>query len=294
MRISDNPYPMGPLSGTLRHKDRMWFGIWITGLILAGVWDAVFLNSPSFSRLQTAFANSMISGMLSVAFSVLLGWWTGVAMYFLETRFRALYLLCTFFLNLMRSVPQIVGVLIGYILLTRLIEKEILTGQLSQSIWMACVVGVFVFQEVADLVRERVAYFSKLDFFQAMLCCGITESRIINREILWKNSRGHLLHKMISIFGTVLFIQCSIDFIVSVGLSTDVSLTNFPATLGNLLAKMDSKQDILAIGAVFSRGTHLKQLFFEHLQGVSVAFVIVWTLSCVYKIANGVVQRLKL
>jgi ABC-type microcin C transport system permease subunit YejE len=174
------------------------------------------------------------------------------------------------------------------------IEQEILRSPLSQLVWMAAVISVFVFLEVVDLIRERIAYYHTLDFFHAMLCCGIKEGRIINREILWKNSRAHLVHKLVSIFGAAVFLQCSIDFIVSVGLSTDVSLSNFPATLGNLLAKLDSKQDILAIGGVFTDILSAPSLLFEHLQGISTAFAIVFTLVCVYKIANGLVRRYRL
>jgi hypothetical protein len=74
-------------------------------------------------------------------------------------------------------------------------------------------------------------------------------------------------------------------------LSTDVSLSNFPVTLGSLLAKLDSKQDILAIGSALSRIANAQSLFFEHLQGVSIVFVIVFSLLCIYKISNGLVKR---
>ena len=277
-----------------RRKDRLWLFIWLTGLAGLALWDAVFLNGPAFALLRTAFFNTLIAGFLVVAFSLILGWSTGVASHFLETRRRVTYILFTFLLNVIRSIPQIVGILIGYIILTILIEEEILRGQFVQLAWMAFIISVFVFLEVVDLIKERIAHYNKLDFFQAMLCCGIKEGRIINREILWKNSRSHLLHKMVSIFGIAVFLQCSIDFIVSVGLSTDVSLSNFPATLGSLLAKMDSKQDILAIGSMFSSISNATSLLFQHLQGISVAGTIVFTLFCVYKISNGLVKRYNL
>ena len=277
-----------------RNKDLMWLVVWIAGLLGLGVWDLLFLNRPAFALVQQAFSNTLIAGLLVVVFSLVLGWSAGVALYFLETRARLLYLLLTFLLDIIRSIPQIVGVLIGYVILTLLIEQDVLRSPFSQLVWMAGCISLFVFLEVVDLVRERIAYYNKLDFFQAMLCCGIKEGRIINREILWKNSRAHLLHKMISLFGTTVFLQCSIDFIVSVGLSTDVSLSNFPVTLGSLLAKLDSKQDILAVGTVLTNIANASALPFQHLQGISVAFIIVFTLICVYKISNGLVARYKL
>ena len=275
-------------------SDTLWLVIWLGGLGVAGLWDAVFLNQPAFELVQGAFVNTAIAGVLVILFSLFLGWMVGIGLHFLDTRSRPAYLFLTFILNIIRSIPQIVGILIGYVILTFLIQEEILRSQLLQIVWMAFAIAVFVFLEVVDLIRERIAYFNRLDFFQAMLCCGIREGRIINREILWKNSRAHLLQKLVAIFGVAIFLQCSIDFIVSVGLSTDVSLSNFPVTLGNLLAKLDSKQDILAIGTIFPNPANLPSLFFEHLQGVSVAFIIVFSLVCIYKISNGLVKRFHL
>lgn len=277
-----------------RQKHVLWFVIWIAGIAGLGIWDALFLNDPAFALIRAAFGNTLIAGILVVLLSTGLGWAGGVALHMLEARRRSVYLSVTFLLNILRSIPQIVGILIGYVVLTLLIEREVLQSRIAQLAWMACSISLFVFLEVADLVRERIVYYNKLDFFPAMLCCGIKEGRIINREILWKNSRAHLLRKMISILGIAVFLQCSIDFVVSVGLSTDVSLSNFPVTLGSLLAKLDSKQDILAIGTAFSSPSHAQALLFEHLQGISIAVLIVFTLLCVYKISNGLVRRYNL
>jgi hypothetical protein len=61
-----------------------------------------------------------------------------------------------------------------------------------------------------------------------------------------------------------------------------------------MLAKLDSKQDILAIGTVFADPGVFPSLFIEHLQGISVAFLIVYTLLCMYRISNGLVERYRL
>ena len=280
-----------PRRRAFRRPHIFWLAVWLAGLLALLVWDVVFLNRPAFVLVVHAFVASLFTGTLAVLFSLVLGWVVGVTLYFCETRVQVLYLSLTFLLNIIRSIPQIVGVLIGYIILTILIEAELLRSPWVQLLYVAAIISVFVFLEIVDLVRERIGYYSKLDFVQAMLCCGIKEGRIVNREILWKNSRAHLVHKMISIFGVAIFLQCSIDFIISVGLSTDVSLSNFPATLGSLLATLDSKQDILAIGTVFSNPANLRSLLFEHLQGVSIAFLIVFTLICVYRISNALVRR---
>jgi hypothetical protein len=78
------------------------------------------------------------------------------------------------------------------------------------------------------------------------------------------------------------------------GLSTDVSSVNLPVTLGSLLARIDSKQDILAIGHTFTNPGYFPRLFFAHLQGITVAFLIVFTLLCIYKISNGFARRYEL
>ncbi len=276
-------------------KDLAWLLAWLGGLMVVWTWNMAFLNQPAFVRLGNASLNTLFVGAFVVVVSCLMGWLGGLALNTLsEARNKSGYLLLTFLFNLIRSVPQIVGVLIGYVILTMLIRADILRSELSQLIWMGCVISVFVFLEIADLVRERIQYFKSLDFVDAMLCCGIKESRIINIDILFKNSRAHLVHKMISVFGITIFLLCSIDFIISVGLSTDVSLSNFPTTLGGLLAKLDSKQDILAISSVLTDIGSIGTLFFEHLQGVSTAFIIVFTLLCLYNISNAFVKRHRL
>jgi hypothetical protein len=275
-----------------KDKDKLWFCIWIGGLLALLFWDLLFLNAPALARIEAAFVNTLFAGALVVLLSLVFGWAAGVGLHFLDQApRRAPYIVLTFVLNVIRSVPQIVGILMGYVVLTIFIEREVLQNQYIQLFWMSFVISLFVLLEVVDLVRDRIRYFATLDFYPAMLCCGIRESRIVNVEVLWKNSRAHLIHKLIAIFGSAIFLQCSIDFIISVGLSTDVSSSNFPVTLGSLLAKMDSKQDILAIGSLFGEAGSVGRLFTEHLQGVSVAVVIVFTLLCVYQISNGFVKR---
>jgi ABC-type dipeptide/oligopeptide/nickel transport system permease subunit len=281
------------LLATLRQrKEIRWFLLWFAGLLGLWCWDKVFLNPLAYELIQSAIVNTSIGASTAVALSLFIGWSVGIALYFLENgRARSLHLSLMFILNLIRSVPQIVGLLIGYILLMLLIAYGVIQSQLSQILWMAFVISIFSSLEVIDLITERIMHYRKSDYFHAMLCCGIKESRIINVEILWKNSLSHILHKLVSLFGVVILLQCSIDFIISVGLSTDVSLSNFPVTLGSLLAKLDSKQDILAMGSILLDPMYASRILFQHLQGVSVAFIIVFTLLCVFQIADGLVRQ---
>jgi ABC-type amino acid transport system permease subunit len=276
-------------------EDIRWFLIWVGGMALLWLWDVLFLNRPALLQIQEAVWNTLLGAVLVVIFTLLLGWSSALSLYFLESRRQRFpYLSLSFLLNLIRSVPQIVGILVGYVLLTVFIEREIILSSGLHILWMAFVISLFVFLELSDVIRERIDFFRKSDFFDAMLCCGVRESRIINVDILWKNSLSHILHKLIATFGMAIFLQCSIDFIISVGLSTDVSLANFPRTLGSLLANLDSKQDILAISSVFTDITYVGRLLTTHLQGVSIASIIVFTLVCVYKITNGFVKRNRL
>ncbi len=273
-------------------KDTAWLLVWVTGLFFLWVWDLLFLNAPALDRIQSAFLNSVATCVAVVILALAGGWTLGVGLNSLERSDRkTLFGLASFVIDVVRSIPQILIVLIGYVLLTLMLYDGTIRTTIGQLAWVACTIAVAVVLEVADTVRERIDYFRRLEFVDAMLACGISERRIVNVEILWKNSRSHLLHKLIEIFGATIFLQCSIDFIVSVGLSTDVSLTNFPLTLGSLLANVDSKQDILALSNLFTDPTYVTEILLRHLQGVSVAFCIIYTLICLYMIANKYVQR---
>jgi ABC-type spermidine/putrescine transport system permease subunit II len=65
-------------------KDLLWLTIWIAGLGVLWIWDALFLNAPAFARLQTAFLNSLLTGLMVVLFSLALGWFLGVSLNTLE------------------------------------------------------------------------------------------------------------------------------------------------------------------------------------------------------------------
>jgi len=274
------------------HKDKLWLFIWLGVLGIVLTWNMLFLNKPALELIIEGSINTFIVSIIVVIFSFLLGWLTALILVRLESAgLHFPYLAMTFLLNIIRSIPQIVGILFGYIAVTYLITGNQLTNKWLILISMAFVISVFIFSEMIDLIRERINHFKKLDFYNAMRVCGISENRIINFDILWKNSRIHILNKLIAVFGSAIFLQCTIDFIISVGLSTRVSSVSLPATLGSLLAKIDSKQDILAIGNTLSDPGYFSHIFFEHLQGVTVAFLIVFTLICIYKISNGFAGR---
>lgn len=271
---------------------RTWALVWVLAMGAVLLWDALFLNRPAMLRIQGAVLNSFFCGIAVAGIALSAGWALGVATDSAEAKGRRrTYLALVFLVNMVRSIPQIVGILLGYTVLTAMVVADQLRSATAQLLSMSAVVSVFIVPEVVDLVRERLRFFRSKDFVDAMRCCGISEWRIVNREILWRNSRAHLVHKAISVFGISLFLQCSIDFVVSVGLSTAVNASNFPVTLGNVLATLDSKQDILAFANLLTEPSYIGALLTTHLQGITVAFIIVFSLLCVYRIANGVVER---
>ncbi len=276
-------------------KDKFWLLVWLIILGLTLTWNILFLNKPALRLVIEGFLNTLYISLLVVVFSFIMGWIIGLLVVrFESSRFHILYFALTFLLNIIRSIPQIVGILLGYVGITFLITANILTVIWSIMTLMSMVISLFIFNEVVDLIRERINHFKKLDFYNAMKVCAISENRIINFDILWKNSRIHILNKLIAIFGSAIFLQCTIDFIISVGLSTQVSSVSLPTTLGSLLAKIDSKQDILAIGNTIMNPSYFTHIFFEHLQGITVAFLIVFNLLAVYKISNGFAERYRL
>jgi hypothetical protein len=279
----------------LGNKDSRWLIAWSVVSFFALVWDTLFLNKPALHKVLTGFFNTFFIALLVVIFTLLMGWSLTLLMHKLKLAAnRTPYLIMTFLLNLVRSIPQIVGVLFGYIAISALVQQGAITSRTVVFLIMALCMSIFIFPELFDLMGERIEHFKKLDFYSAMRVCGISENRVVNFDILWKNSRLHIFNKLIAVLGYAVFLQCSVDFIISVGLSTDVNEVTLPTTLGSLLASLDSKQDILAIGYTLTHPAYVSHLFFEHLQGMTVAFLIVFSLMSIYNIANGYAERNRL
>lgn len=279
----------------LGNKDSRWFLSWAAVSLFVLIWDTLYLNKPALHKVLAGFFNTFFIAVLVVFFTLVIGWSLTLLMHRLKLAAnRTPYLIMTFLLNLVRSIPQIVGVLFGYIAISALVQQEIIHSKVLVFIIMAMCMSLFVVLELFDLMGERIEHFKKLDFYSAMRVCGISESRVVNFDILWKNSRLHIFNKLIAVLGYAVFLQCSVDFIISVGLSTDVNEVTLPTTLGSLLASIDSKQDILAIGYTLTHPDYFSHLFYEHLQGMTVAFLIVFSLVSIYNIANGYAERNRL
>jgi ABC-type amino acid transport system permease subunit len=273
-------------------KDRWWIFFWLSGMFSVWGWNKQFLNAPALEQIEIGLFNTFVITLMVIIFALILTWLITMALHYTDRKpLHFIHISVTFFLNIIRSVPQIIGILLGYVILTSYIEQGKIYHSVMVFLLMAFIISLFVFYEIVDMLRERIAYFMELDYYNAMLVCGIREFRIINHDIILKNSMAHLLNKLISIFGMTIFLQCSVDFIISIGLTQEASSVNFPYTLGSLLAKIDSKQDILAIGHTLTNPAYISNLFFQHLQGITIAFFIIFTLICMYQIGNHYAER---
>jgi ABC-type dipeptide/oligopeptide/nickel transport system permease subunit len=280
---------------SLKNKDVRWALIWLVTTAIIAVWDIFFLNKPALKLVVTGFFNTFVIAFLVIIVTLVMGWMATLGLHYLqEGKHKTGYLLLNFFFNLVRSIPQVIGILLGYVAVGMCIQQGLVHSGFAIFALLSFCMGLFIFLEMADCMRERIDHYQKLDFYNAMRVCGVSQSRIINFNILWKNSRIHIFNKLISVMGIAVFLQCSVDFIISVGLSTQANQVTLPTTLGNLLANLDSKQDILAVGNTLTHPLYFPHLFFEHLQGLTVAFLIVFSLLCIHNIANGYAERHRL
>ncbi|NUQ80968.1 MAG: hypothetical protein HUU10_05085 [Bacteroidetes bacterium] len=276
------------MTGWMTHRDRRWFLIWITGLLILLAWNLLFLNRPAMLRVWSGFGNTLMITVVSLCTATLLS--VSFSLIMTLTRWnhhRWIFTMLDLILGTLRSVPQIIGLLLGFIILTLLIQADWLTSPTLILTGMGLTVGLVMFHEFTDMLNDRIAAFEQTDFVHASRVAGVPDRVLILIEIWWRNSRPHLINKLISGTGLTIFLLCSIDFVLSVGLSQTVSAVNFPPTLGSMLAHIDSKQDILSIGVLLSDPTYFWPMITRHLQGLSVAFLITFTLVCWFRIGNG-------
>ncbi len=278
-------------AGITDEQDKLWLFIFVAGLFLLFVWDLFFLNAPAFNRLIVSSVNTFLIALLAVAVSFLAAW--GIVLlkhFFIRSNLGAAAYALDLALDFLESIPQVVWVLIAYFFALIVVD---LSG-VALILFLVFIISFAFLNEVIEELENRINHFKKSDFYNAMLVLGIKENKIINREILWSNSLAYLINKGVNVFASTIFLICSVDFIVSVGLTSNIALSNLPGTLGSLLGNLDSKQDILAIGNVFSDPLYITELLTKHLQGVSTAFVLIFTLIAAYKISNGLIKRKKL
>ncbi|RMH63504.1 MAG: hypothetical protein D6677_06945 [Calditrichaeota bacterium] len=272
-------------------KDIRWLIRWWGGVMTLWIWLLAFLNAPARHKIEIAFLNTLLIATLSTLLALALAWGQAVLIYYARRRSPLWAQVTDTLFSAWRSLPQILGILFGYVFIAYRQSAGDMPAVLVL-ILLALIAALVIFPEIGDMLLERIDYFRKSDFFNAMRVAGIPDSRIINYDILYKNSPVHILNKCIAVFAMTFFLLISVDFIVSVGLARQVNLVNMPRTLGNMLAHIDSKQDILALGQSLSRPSLWLQLPFAHLQGLATAFLIVFSLICLFKISQYFSERL--
>ena len=125
-------------------KDRLWFSIWGAGIALIWIWNLVFLNKPALHQIESGFLNTLSISSIVIVLAALMGWGVTLIDDFLNRRFPGLQLSLIFLINLIRSVPQIVGTLMGYVLLTVLIQNGVITSRLPVLLCMALIIAFFL------------------------------------------------------------------------------------------------------------------------------------------------------
>ncbi len=281
----------GFFSDLFEEQDKLWLFIFITGLLILLIWDLFFLNSPALKALIISTINTFFMALLTVVFSFFSAW--GIVLlkhFFLRRNLTVAAYALDLALDFLESIPQVIWVLLAYFFAIIIVN---LSG-FSLILFLIFIISFAFLNEVVEEMENRISHFQKSDFYNAMLVLGIDENKIINREILWSNSLAYLINKGVNIFASTIFLICSVDFIVSVGLTSNIALSNLPGTLGSLLGNLDSKQDILAMGNLLTNPLYISELLTKHLQGVSTAFVLIFTLVSSYKISNGLIKRKKL
>lgn len=272
---------------------KFWLTILCAGLVFIYGWNALFLYEAGFSRWQAALFNSLLVSLFASFLAICLGWAASFSKYMADynSSSKLVYTL-NFIFDLIKSIPQIIGALVGYIFLTELTARSVVVSSFTILSLMSIILSFLLFLEAYDMFNSRIEYYKNKDFIAALRTLGMSESRIINEEIFLKNSKPYIIQKYASIFGSIFFLQASVDFIISVGLTLKTNLVSLPPTLGNLLARIDSKQDIFALGYAITNPSYFFELPFKHLQGLSAAFTLVFILICVYKLANALAERL--
>ncbi len=274
----------------LKDKFQLWVSIYLISFFAIFVWNLLFLNSSAFKMLSSAIFNTFVISLFAVLVSLLLGIFFAFAT---EANFRfnsVIRFLVKFILDSINSIPQILLLLSSYVFLIIFFYNN----ELAQMLWLVFSLSIIYANDFFIEISNRIQYFKKNEFYNASLILGISERKIIIKDILISNSKNHLLNRIILVFSSMIFLFSSVDFIISVGLSTNLSLAELPKTLGNILASLDSKQDILAISMLIKNPLYLSEILTTHLEGITAASILILTLISSYKISNSLIQKMKL
>ncbi len=269
-------------------KEKLWSIIFVSFFLLLLVWNFIFLNNTALNKWLIATANTYLLASSATLLAFLF------AKIFVDLNLRifisqnkAASVANRLFLDFLRSIPQVIFLLGGYAIMIFYFSGF----SLINFIWLSFVISLVFLNDAYDEMQNRINFYRQTDFFNASLVAGIPLGKIVNRDILWRNSQPYLVNRAVNIFTASVFLLCSVDFIISVGLTNEINLASLPVTLGNVLANITAKEDILAVREIFVNPLYITELFTKHLEGISAAILLLLTLISGFKISNGLIEK---
>jgi hypothetical protein len=255
----------------------MRFKYHLSFTLIALIFVFTQLNGDDSIALISAIANTAFSISLTILFVFIIGISLTILNEYSPYIRKAVMLI--------QLIPQIVWLIIAYSFLNEIIVQYAIgyMGIISSSAIMFSFVllpNVFLFLE------ERLNYEKEHGAYYPLRTLGVSLLRSILSEVLWRQNRVHLFLKMCALVASLFFLQISIEFIISVGLSETIGVINFPLSLGQLLVQIGSKQDLLAVAYSLFNPSYLSTLFSQHLFGLSIAFCIFTGMITSYKISS--------
>lgn len=252
---------------------------------------SVLLLVACFAGLNSGDSIALLSAIAITAVSVLLAlilvFGLAVALLVVNEQFGGVRRL----ILLIPLLPQIVWLMIGY----SFVNSWIVGQGISDSVTIFLSASLFAFvllPEVFQFLEERLAHEKEHGAFFPLQTHGVSLPQLVIREVLWRQNRAHVLLKMCALVGSVFFLQISIEFIISVGLSETIGVINFPLSLGQLLTQIGSKQDLLAVGYALFSPSYGPTLLTQHLFGLSVAISILLGMIGAFKLSSFATEKL--
>lgn len=128
-----------------------WLYIWIVGFSTIYFWCSQFLFDGSFSRLKEGLINSLIISVLSICFALFLAW-IMVQFSFRYRENKLVSAIILFFMNGLKSIPQIIGLLICYFLVVNSISSK-----WSMIGYFSVATCFMIFKEMYDLMYNKLS-----------------------------------------------------------------------------------------------------------------------------------------
>ena len=271
----------------MQDRSKFWIFFFIISVSIIFTWNSAYLNDRSFYLIRTAYFNSLVIAFCSIVLVLLLTWFLSVIAITGERIKRFVY----FFMNQGILIPQVLIVLFGQAFLNKLILSGFINSAFEYILFSSMILSIALFSETLTFFNNRIELLKERGFYEAMTSLKISKWRIVHFDILWDNSRKIIITKAVALFATVFFLQVIVDFIISVGLSRDLNQFNFPPSLGTVLADTTSKEDLLYVQHIFKNPGLIKNLFFRHLQGISIVAMFFVTLLSLVKYSSEKLSR---